>query len=572
MFNLVLLTSKIPLAENVEKIVNWLTDNWAGFFGAIQSGGQALMNWSNTALGAIAPIILIMALTIFAFLINGKRWTFPLFTALGLLLVWNQGLWLDLIQTTTLVLLSSILAIIIGVPLGIWMAKSNTVDKIVQPLLDLMQTMPGFVYLIPAVAFFGIGAVPGVFASLIFALPPTVRFTSLGIRQVPKEMEEAADSLGSTAWQKLFKVELPLAKSTILAGVNQSIMLALSMVVMASMVGAPGLGQGVLAAVQKADVGSGFVSGFALVILAIVIDRFVQFSNVEPSKQEPKSSLKKWIGLITAIVLLLSMVGGLFHSQQQSKKSVDLVYVQWDSEVASNNVLAEAMRQHGYQVNLTPLDNAVMWQTLANGQADASVSAWLPNTQKAQYQKYHDQLDILGPNLKGARVGLVVPSYMDVDSIADLQQEADQTITGIEPGAGVVAAAQQAVKDYPNLNGWQVQTSSTGSMAVALDKAIKQHQPIVITGWSPHWMWQKYDLKYLSDPQNVMGKSESLNTMTRKDLKENKPDVYQIMKKFKWQADDMEKVMLDISSGSTPQAAAQKWIKTHQKQVDAWFQ
>ncbi|AEJ23203.1 ABC transporter permease/substrate binding protein [Weissella koreensis] len=572
MLNLLLLTSKIPLAEYVEKIVNWLTDNWTGFFGAIQTGGQALMDWSNAALGAIQPIILIIALTIFALLISGKKWTFPLFTALGLLLVWNQGLWSDLIQTTTLVLLSSILAIIIGVPLGIWMSKSNTVDKIVQPLLDLMQTMPGFVYLIPAVAFFGIGAVPGIFASLIFALPPTVRFTSLGIRQVPTEMEEAADSFGSTAWQKLFKVELPLAKSTILAGVNQSIMLALSMVVMASMVGAPGLGQGVLAAVQKADVGSGFVSGFALVILAIVIDRFVQFTNVEPAKQEPKSPMKKWIGAITAVVLLGSMVVGLFHTQQQSKKSVDLVYVQWDSEVASNNVLAEAMRQHGYQVNLTPLDNAVMWQTLANGQADASVSAWLPNTQKAQYQKYHDQLDILGPNLKGARVGLVVPSYMDVDSIDDLQQEADQTITGIEPGAGVVAAAQKAVKEYPNLSGWQVQTSSTGSMAVTLDKAIKQHQPIVITGWSPHWMWQKYDLKYLADPKGVMGKSESLNTMTRKDLKESKPDVYKVMKKFKWQPDDMESVMLDISGGSTPQSAAKKWIKAHQKEVDAWFE
>ena len=142
-----------------------------------------------------------------------------------------------------------------------------------------MQTMPGFVYLIPAVAFFGIGMVPGVFASVIFALPPTVRFTNLGIRQVPNELVEAADSYGSTGWQKLFKLELPLAKNTIMAGVNQTTMLALSMVVIASMIGAPGLGRGVLSALQRAQVGNGFVNGVALVILAIIIDRFTQHLN-----------------------------------------------------------------------------------------------------------------------------------------------------------------------------------------------------------------------------------------------------------------------------------------------------
>lgn len=182
-------------------------------------------------------------------------------------------------NTITLVIFASIIAIIIGVPIGILMSKSSVAEQIIKPILDFMQTMPGFVYLIPAVAFFGIGVVPGVFASVIFALPPTVRFTNLGIRQVPRELVEAADSYGSTGWQKLIKVELPLAKSTIMAGINQTVLLSLSMVVIASMIGAPGLGREVLSALQRAQVGNGFVAGLSLVIFAIIIDRLTQSLN-----------------------------------------------------------------------------------------------------------------------------------------------------------------------------------------------------------------------------------------------------------------------------------------------------
>ena len=201
------------------------------------------------------------------------------FSFIGLLFIYNQGLWSHLMETTTLVLFSSIISIIIGIPLGILMSKSNVAENIIKPILDFMQTMPGFVYLIPAVAFFGIGIVPGVFSSVIFALPPTVRMTNLGIRQVPKELVEAADSYGSTASQKLFKVEVPLAKSTIMAGINQTVMLSLSMVVVASMIGAPGLGREVLTALQRTQVGNGFVAGLSLVIFAIIIDRLTQSFN-----------------------------------------------------------------------------------------------------------------------------------------------------------------------------------------------------------------------------------------------------------------------------------------------------
>lgn len=565
---------QLPLSSWVDTLVNWLTHHLSGMFTLIQNGGNAMMDGITNGLIAIPAWLFIIGVTLIAGLIYGKKWGFPLFTFLGLILIANQHLWSDLMNTVTLVLVSSLVSIIIGVPLGIWMAKKDTVAKIVQPILDFMQTMPGFVYLIPAVAFFGIGVVPGVFASVIFALPPTVRFANLGIRQVPNDLVEAADSYGSTSKQKLFKLELPLAKSTILAGINQTIMLALSMVVIASMIGAPGLGRGVLAAVQNADIGKGFVNGLALVILAIIIDRFTQKLNRMPG-DTPKSSKHHW-KLWTGIVALLVMIGGgvinATVSKTSSSKAINLVYVQWDSEVASTNVLAEAMREKGYKVNTTPLDNSVMWQSVATGQADGMVSAWLPNTHAAQYKKYKDQLTLLGPNLKGAKTGLVVPSYMTVDSIEDLTNQADKTVTGIEAGAGVMKATKKAMSTYGlSTNGWSLTPSSSGAMTVALGKAIKEHKDIVITGWSPHWMFQKYDLKYLKDPKNVYGSAETINTVVRKGFKEDNPEAYKILDKFNWTTSDMESVMLDIQKGKSEKQAAKAWIKAHPDKVNSWF-
>lgn len=270
---------KLPVAVWVTEFVEWLTETFSGLFRVIQVFGQFVMDHVTNFLILIPPVVFIALVAFAAFWLSGKKFGLAAFSVVGLLFILNQGLWIDLMYTITLVLASSLVSVVIGVPLGILMAKSDRFQAIVTPFLDFMQTMPGFVYLIPAVAFFGIGVVPGVFASVIFALPPTVRFANLGIRQVPTELVEAADSFGSTGWQKLIKVELPLAKSTIMAGVNQTVMLALSMVVIASMIGSPGLGRGVLSALQRAQVGNGFVSGVAIVVLAIIIDRFTQYLN-----------------------------------------------------------------------------------------------------------------------------------------------------------------------------------------------------------------------------------------------------------------------------------------------------
>lgn len=569
-------TIKLPIAQLIDNLTNWITTTCAGFFNLITAGGAAIMDFITNGLLFLPPLVMILLLTIGAYFMTKRQFKLPALTLVGLLFVYNQGLWAELMNTFTLVLVASLVSVIIGVPLGIWMAKSNRVQAVVKPLLDFMQTMPAFVYLIPAVAFFGIGMVPGVFASVIFALPPTVRFTNLAIRQIPKELVEAADAFGSTPKQKLFSLELPMAKPTIWAGINQTIMLALSMVVTASMIGAPGLGKNVLSALQHANIGTGFVAGLSLVILAIIIDRFTQKFN-QPIQAKKKLSpkqkrTKRWLTTgILGFILLIFIGANVKTLTKENKPTVRLAYVDWDSEVASTNVIAQVLRDQGFQVELTALDNSIVWKSVANGSVDAQVGAWLPTTHKNLYRQYHKQLVDLGPNMTGVKLGLAVPSYMNVNSIADLSNQANQTITGIEPGAGITTAAKKTITTYPNLSSWNLATSSSGAMTVALDKAIKQRKDIVITAWSPHWMFAKYDLKYLSDPKNTMGKTESIHTLARKGLKSDNPKAYQILNNFSWSQKDMESVMLDINNGMPPQAAAKKWLKNHPNQVKKWL-
>jgi len=193
-----------------------------------------------------------------------------------LTLIVVTGFWLQTMVTLALTLSATLISLFFGIPLGIWCARNNRVNSTVRPMLDFMQTMPAFVYLIPAAMLFGLGRVPGTIATVIFAMPPVVRLTSLGIRQVSSEQVEAGNAFGCTSTQLLFKVQLPIAMPTIMAGVNQTIMMALSMVIIASMVGAGGLGNDVLASIQRLNIGLGFESGLAVVLLAIILDRLTE--------------------------------------------------------------------------------------------------------------------------------------------------------------------------------------------------------------------------------------------------------------------------------------------------------
>ncbi|PKR78274.1 glycine/betaine ABC transporter [Halalkalibacillus sediminis] len=267
---------EIPMARWVENSVDWIQDTFSWLFDPLKNEFGDFIDWTAERMAEIPPVIFIVLLALLAFFITGKKFGLAAFTVIGLIFIQNQGLWEQLMLTLTLVIYASLISVIVGIPVGILMSKSKWAQNIITPILDFMQTMPAFVYLIPAVAFFSIGMVPGVFASFIFATPPVVRFTNLGIRQVSADLVEASEAFGSTGSQKLFKVELPMAKQTIMAGVNQTVMLSLSMVVIASMIGAPGLGREVLSALQRSNAGTGFVAGLGIVILAIIIDRLTQ--------------------------------------------------------------------------------------------------------------------------------------------------------------------------------------------------------------------------------------------------------------------------------------------------------
>ncbi len=272
---------RLPLASWIDVLVDWMTATFGGMFDGISTGVQFFVDGIVTGLGFIPSILLIILVSFLAWKVC--NWRIALFALLGLLLIDNLGYWEDMLETLALVLTAVLISIVVGIPVGIWASQSEKVRQVVIPILDLMQTMPAFVYLLPAIFFFSIGVVPGVIASVIFAMPPTIRLTILGIKQVPADLIEATEAFGSTTKQKLLKVQLPLAMPTIMAGINQSIMLALSMVVIASMVGAPGLGTEVYRAVTQIKTGVGFEAGLAIVVIAILLDRITQ--NIGKKKQ-----------------------------------------------------------------------------------------------------------------------------------------------------------------------------------------------------------------------------------------------------------------------------------------------
>ncbi|MEK9199922.1 glycine betaine ABC transporter substrate-binding protein [Ureibacillus sp. 179-F W5.1 NHS] len=286
----------------------------------------------------------------------------------------------------------------------------------------------------------------------------------------------------------------------------------------------------------------------------------------------------KIMGLALGMGALLAACSGSDEGAKDSEnaatknesKEINLAYVEWDTEIASTHVVGKVLEDLGYDVSLTPLDNAIMWEAVANGEADAMVAGWLPNTHGAQYEQYKDSLVELGENLSGAKIGLVVPSYMDVDSIEDLTDEANKTITGIEPGAGVMAATEQALEEYENLADWELLPSSSGAMTVALGQAIENEEDVIVTGWSPHWKFSSYDLKYLEDPKGVFGGEETINTFARQGLEEDMPEAYQVLDAFHWTTEDIESVMLEINSGVDPKEAAANWVEENADTVAEW--
>jgi glycine betaine/proline transport system permease protein len=262
---------RIPLGDAVQAGVDWLENNVGPLFDFINNVVSSAVEGLTTLLTWPPQLVMVGLLTVLALWLRG--WRFGLFTLIGFGLVVSMAEFENAMHTLALVLVASIIAVAIAVPVGILAARNRRASQVVRPVLDLMQTMPAFVYLIPVIFFFSIGPVPGVVATVVFALPPGVRLTELGIRQVDKEVVEAGEAFGSPPRRILTGIQLPLAMPSIMAGINQVIMLSLSMVVIASMVGAPGLGQAVYEAVTRVNLPAGFEAGLSVVILAVYLDR-----------------------------------------------------------------------------------------------------------------------------------------------------------------------------------------------------------------------------------------------------------------------------------------------------------
>ncbi len=265
------LIPEVPLGTWVDGIFDWIDDNLSILLDAFRVVTSTVVEGLIGVLMWPPALVMVVAFALVGWLVGS--WKLALGTALGFALIIAMDLWLPAMQTLALVIVATLVAVVIALPVGVLAARNDTVSAIVRPVLDLMQTMPAFVYLIPAVIFFSIGLVPGAFATIIFALPPGVRFTELGIRQVDQETVEAGQAFGASPWQILRGIQIPLAIPTIMAGINQVIMLALSMAVIAGMTGADGLGKLVVESIARLNTPLGIEAGTAVVILAIFLDR-----------------------------------------------------------------------------------------------------------------------------------------------------------------------------------------------------------------------------------------------------------------------------------------------------------
>jgi glycine betaine/proline transport system substrate-binding protein len=279
---------------------------------------------------------------------------------------------------------------------------------------------------------------------------------------------------------------------------------------------------------------------------------------------------------LTGVILILCLLAaGCTDSQGSTgpaKDRVSIGYVTWDSEIASTNVIKQVFEKAGYDVEIVAVDAGPLYQAIAKGDIDCTVSAWLPVTQATFWEKFGDDIVHVRKNLEGAKIGLVVPTYVTIDSIEELNDVADRfdgRIIGIDPGAGIMQNTEEVIAEY-GLE-YELVASSSAGMAAELRSAIQDGEWIVVTGWTPHWMFARWDLKYLDDPKGVYGGEEYIGTLARKGLAEEKPGVYGILERFQWTPADMESVMLGIENGMSEEEAAKAWVDAHPDQVAEWI-
>lgn len=588
---------RIPLGDWVDSGVGWLVDHLSWLFDAVKAVMEGMYGGIDSVLAAPEPLLMAGILAVVAWWLRGLLAGVLAFA--GFALVDSLDLWDQAMSTLALVLVATVIALVLGIPLGIWAARSQAVSAAVRPVLDLLQTMPSMVLLIPAMLFFGLGTAPGVVATLVFALAPGVRMTELGIRQVDAELVEAAEAFGTTPRDILWRVQLPLALPTIMAGVNQVIMLGLSMVVIAGMVGTGGLGGAVNQAIGQVDIGYGFEAGVGIVVLAIYLDRVTGALGTHLSPQGRRAAAKDrtraWTYrprpavALAGVVVLALVAGGIgilgpsagtsvaSGTNVGKGKGIRLGYIPWDEGIASTFLWKELLEERGFKVTTTQYAAGPLYTGLATGQLDFETDSWLPTTHAEYWAKYGKQLDDLGKWYGPTSLELTVPSYVkDVNSLADLKDHASEfhgKIIGIEPSAGMMGLLKDKVlKEYGLEGTYEVVDGSTPAMLTELKRAYGRKQPVVVTLWSPHWAYSDYGLKKLSDPKGAWGSGDGVHTLARKGFADDNPQVGQWLKDFSMTEEQLTGLEAQIqkSGKGDEQEAVRTWLRQHPGLVDKW--
>lgn len=291
--------------------------------------------------------------------------------------------------------------------------------------------------------------------------------------------------------------------------------------------------------------------------------------------------------LLTFLLIFISQITTA-DLHKTPKGEVTLVYVEWSSEIASTNVVKTVLEELGYQVEMLSVSAAAMWQAVASGDADAHVAAWLPSTHAHYFAAVKDRIKDLGANLEGTKIGLVAPTYVTINSIAELNANVDKfqgKIIGIDPGAGLMSKTETVIEEY-HLDQFKLIEGSGATMAAALKEAIRNHEKakrnqkevmknqhwIVVTGWTPHWKFSRWQLKYLEDPKKIYGDEEYIGTIVRQGLQQDMPEVYNFLDNFHWTAADMEQVMIwNEEPNTTPEDNAQRWVNENRDKVAKWL-
>ena len=277
---------------------------------------------------------------------------------------------------------------------------------------------------------------------------------------------------------------------------------------------------------------------------------------------------------LLSILIPAFIAFGAMPGTAAAKGKVELVYVEWDCAVASTNVVRAVLQEKlGYDVDVLSVSAAAMWQGLASGDVDAMTTAWLPGTHGHYLEKVGDDVVNLGVNCEGAGIGLVVPSYVTIDSIAEMNDHAAKfngEITGIDPGAGIMSRTEEAIEKY-GLDKLVLMEASDAIMTAVLADKIKNNEWVAVTGWTPHWKFARWDLKYLEDPKGVYGGAEHIATIVRKGLKEDMPEVYKFLDNFHWTLADIGQVMGWTADGSDPYDSAKRWVEENPEKVAAWL-